>query len=119
MLFGSNVGAYAALNMLIEFDPPKVTDTHDGVLKPHVVNAYASKRRAPGPPAAEIGGGGFCALQTLAVSCRFSRKFCTPVDPTTPVADAGEEPSRFLVTLKVVTPIGTENACDSGPPPPV
>ena len=42
MSAGLKVGAYAAVNMLIEFGPLKVTEAHDGVLKPQVVKAYAS-----------------------------------------------------------------------------
>src|SRR5436190_22867362 len=105
--------------MLIEFAPLKVTDTHAGVLKPHVVNAYASKCRVPGPPPAEIGGGGFCAPHTLPAPSRLSRKFCVPAEPTTLGNDGGAEPSSARVMLNVVVPIGTANGAASGlgPPP--
>src|SRR4051794_8539260 len=122
MFAGSNVGAYASLNMLSEFGPPKVTDTHDGVLKPQVVNAYESNRRVPGPPAAEvcgaIGGAGFCAPQALAVPSRFRRKFCVRVDPATLGNEGGVVPSSVLVIANVVIPIGTENGTMSAPGPP-
>src|SRR3954453_12271341 len=114
MLPGANVGTYAALNMLIEFGPPNVTDTQDGVLKLQVENAYASKARVPAPPPTEIGGAGFCAPHTLPVPSRLSRKFCVPAQPTTLANDGGVEPSSAREMLNVVMPIGTLKASDSG-----